>query len=101
MEPVKVKLYGLFAVSRRGYLTQVAVTVFLLVGLLIVWSYLPPPPAPQKAGAASHVIWPLLDALPWVVLALTVWLVLEAVFVLRRFAQKEASLREPRKPSQP
>jgi hypothetical protein len=92
MDPVRVKLYGLFAVTRRGYLTQLTIAGFLLVGLLVLRTYLPPPPAEQKGHlpAVSHWIWWLLNNLPWVVLAFTILYGIEAAVVLRRFAQKEA-----------
>ena len=92
MAPTRVKLYGLFNVTRRGYLTQLTIAGFLLIGLLVIWSYLPPPPSQQKGSLPPSAtrIWWLLHNLPWVVFALVVLYGIEAAIVLRRFAQKEA-----------
>jgi hypothetical protein len=95
MEPVRVKLYGLMPVTKRGYLFQLTLAACLLGGLLYVWTYLPPRPADQKGvlPPRSVWIWAVLDKLPWLVAAVAALYGIEAVIVFRRFARKEAAQR--------
>jgi hypothetical protein len=91
MEPVRVKLYGLFTVTKRRYLWQLALTVLLLVVLLVMWWFLPNLQPVDGRGDPPHVAWAiwLLRYLPWVVAGLAVLVLLEAVVVFRRFARAE------------
>src|SRR5437868_6366072 len=105
MEPVRIKLYGLMPVTKRGYLIQLTLAACLLVGLLLVWTYLPARPAEQKGTLPprSAWIWAVLDKLPWLVAGIAALYGIEAVIVLRRFALKEAAQRagqsaSPRQP---
>jgi hypothetical protein len=94
MPPVRLKLYGLLAVTRRGYLLQLAVAATLLAGLLAVWLRMPGEPPGRGAPPDSPLLTfvrNLLDHLPWIVLGLGLLVALEAVIVLRRFAQLEAA----------
>jgi hypothetical protein len=90
--PVRIRMYGMFTVTRRSYLMQVAVSLGLLGFLLVLWLRRPPLPATaarDMTPGLARLIW-LLGALPWLVLVLAVLIVLEAVWVLRRFAREEA-----------
>jgi hypothetical protein len=91
--PVRLKLYGLVTVTRRGYLAQLAVAAVLLIGLLVVWVGSPRDRQPKAPTRTEAVVWGLLDSLPWIVLALGVLFALEAFVVLRRFARAEAAQR--------
>jgi uncharacterized membrane protein len=91
--PVRIRLYGLISVTKRGYLTQLVLASMLLVVLLVVRSSLPPLPIgyrPQDLGAGGAVALWLLSNLHWVVLGLLLLFMLEAFFVLRSFAREEA-----------
>jgi len=116
MEPVRVKLYGFFSVTKRGYLTQQAIAFALLVLLLIISLALPEPSRrsrpdkntsaqpsnlgvkPSQPGPARETELPawvgplfwLVDNLRWIVLAAFIWFAIETCVVLRRFAQKAA-----------
>ena len=95
MEPVRVKVYGLFAWTRRRYFVQsvldfVSGAAVLLFWLLVwpgmkqnVMRFDPPP---------THliVVVAVLDQVPWILLAATAVKVFEMWIVLRRFARKEA-----------
>jgi hypothetical protein len=95
--PVRIRLYGMFTVTRRGYLMQTTVSLVLLGVLLVLWLRRPPlpPMAPKEmTPGLAWLVW-LLNALPWLVLVMTALLVLEAVWVLRRFAREEARQKAP------
>jgi hypothetical protein len=100
VEPVRVKLYGLMSVTRRGYLTQLAVAIVLALITLGFWWFrwrvvrgeLKETPAPTLEWVIA-----IGDALPWIVGGLLVLLALEAWIVLRRFARKEAQRQAQRK----
>ncbi len=92
--PIRIKLYGLFSVTRRGYIAQLAIGGLLLIGLLIVRAMMPS--LSQLGGQTEDMavrgrvmLW-LLDNLHWVVLAFVILFGVEAFFVLRRFARLEA-----------
>jgi hypothetical protein len=101
VQPVRIKVYGLVPMTRRRYLTQLAVAVVLALVLLGLWWFLwpgrraqllsNPSPARQRVGAA-------VDAVPWVILAVAGAQAVEAWFVLRRFARKEAAREGPQVP---
>ena len=122
MEPVRVKLYGLVSVTKRGYLTQQVIAFALLVFLFIISLALPESPRQSKLGnleakEASQRVKPsqsgpardtelppwvgplfwLVDNLRWIVLAAFAWFAIETCVVLRRFAQK-AAVQQARSP---
>jgi hypothetical protein len=108
--PIRIKLYGLVTMTKRGYLTQLAFVVVLLLLLLILWLSAPPPldlkDAPPevthswvyKVGAGVR---PLLNYIPWVILICAVLCALEAYLVLRRFAREEEARRQAQRPEAP
>ena len=90
--PVRVRLYGVMSVTRRGYLLQTMVAVVFLLGLLTIYGARPEPPPPPVGGPAPpgvDLAAGLFDALPWLVIALAILYLLEVVIVTRRFDQKE------------
>src|SRR5262245_34258601 len=94
MEPHRVKLYGLFFVTKRRYLVQLSVTIGLLLGLLGLWWYLPnvPLPAAREGELPPHLVaasW-LLRNLHWLVIGLAILVAAEAILVFRRFSRVEA-----------
>jgi len=104
VQPVRIKLYGLFSVTRRGYLLQLATAGLCLLALLLLRVFLPP--LPNLTGAAHERPWNVafflwfLQNLHWVVLVLALLFALEAFIVLRKFARAEASQR-PNPPATP
>jgi len=109
VEPVRIRLYGLLSVTRRGYLTQLGLGAFLLFCLLVLWYYLPtllPAPRgdkPEQVLPSVELVRKFRDALPWVVLGIAALFGIEAYVVLRRFAQKERlqQARQPESSSSP
>jgi hypothetical protein len=93
VDPVRVKLYRLTSMTRRGYLIQLAVSVVIVIGFLAFW-WLRWPELRWDPATAHHPIsrWVAIffDNVPWVVGTIGVLLLLEATIVLRRFARKEA-----------
>jgi hypothetical protein len=98
MEPVRIKLYGLFKVTRRGYLVQLMMALVMLTVLLAI-RYLMPPVQLQvkndEMSARGRFLIALLANLHWVVAGFALLFGLEAWIVLRRFARLEAQLRKP------
>jgi len=93
MEPVRIKLYGLFPTTRRSYVLQLIVAAVLCAGLLIFRFVMPPFPVPEELARKepSHLlIMGFWSKIPWVVLGLAVLQTAEALFVFRRFAREEA-----------
>jgi hypothetical protein len=97
--PIRIKLYGLVSVTKRGYLVQLAVVVVLLAVLLGIWA-LPSAGDVRDLPPEYGRLLTFLHYLPWVVLACTVLVAVEAFVVLRRFAREEA-LRRAKAPPQP
>jgi hypothetical protein len=96
--PIRIKLYGLVSVTRRGYLVQLVAVVFLLAVLLGVWMNLPRTSDLRNPPPEFVRLVTLLSYLPWVVLAIAVLVAVEAFVVLRRFAREEAKRRAPSPP---
>jgi hypothetical protein len=97
-EPVKVKLYGLVSRTRRGYLTYSVFEVLGLVAFVSVWFLRWPIYRKvllplDKQPAFGRVYIPIMDAVPWIVLCLIVYKLIELWVVLRRFALKEEEQR--------
>jgi hypothetical protein len=93
MDPVRIKLYGLITVTRRGYIARLAVGLVLAVGLLAVWYWLPAPNLSPEVIEESRFlavsVW-LLTYLPWVVFGAVALGAIEAAVVFRRLAREEA-----------
>lgn len=93
MDPVRIRLYGLVSVTKRGYLIQLVVAAVVLAGLLLL--RILAPPLPDAAGTPSGLefLAGFLRNLHWIVLALAALFALEAYIVLRRFGREEAKRR--------
>jgi hypothetical protein len=91
-DPIRIKLYGLFTMTRRGYLTQLVIAAFLLVALAVLPSFLPlaPPGRGIEVPDRLLLVLSVLKNLPWIALGLAVLFGIEAFFVLRRFRREEA-----------
>jgi membrane protein implicated in regulation of membrane protease activity len=89
--PVKVKVYGLISLTRRGYMICLGVGVGMLVVLLLAWAlFIAGPPTPaEQAGAFT--LWTLVRVYtPLILLAAALLEGIEVYFVLRRFRRAEA-----------
>jgi hypothetical protein len=104
VEPVRIKLYGLFPTTKRRYITQVIIAGVLMALLLGMWLF-------YWQGVRqdlSEVSSPLLDrvivfcnSLPYIVLVIAVLQVIEAYFALRAFARAEAAAPAANAPPSP
>jgi hypothetical protein len=105
MDPVRVKLYGLFPVTKRRYVAQVVVAGVLVAILLSVWIFY----RVNLRGQLGAIDSPLLglvvgffDLIPWIVAGFVVLQTLEAWLVLRAFARKQPpAATPPAPPAQP
>jgi hypothetical protein len=98
MEPARIKLYGLFKVTRRGYIVQLAMALLMLTSLLAIRYVMPPVQLSVKndeIAPRGKFLLALLANLHWVVVGFAVLFCLEAWIVLRRFAQIEAQSKRP------
>jgi hypothetical protein len=99
-EPVRVKLYGLMSVTRRGYRLQLIIAGVLLFVLMLAWLVVPlPRPRPGRELPPRIVFGiRLWENMPWIVLGIAILYSLEAFLVLRRFREKESARQQQRKP---
>ena len=96
-EPVRVKVYGLFPLTRRRYLSQaffgIVALVTMLVGWFLSWPRLRGHLSQATLPPAMRVTVAVLDQVPWILLATAALKGLETFVVLRCFARKEAAAR--------
>ncbi len=93
MPAVKVKVLGLFAMTRRTYLTFQVIELLVLLALtgLSLWWPRPQLPAEGQVLPAQKLLLGLLNLLPWLGLFLVVvWWPLETLLYLRKFARQQA-----------
>jgi hypothetical protein len=95
VEPVRVKVYGLFSLTRRRYLTQ-AVSGVVFVGLIFTGWWFGWPPLRDRLtrveapeSAFRDLLVAVLNNVPWILLALVVYKAIEVFFVLRAFARRD------------
>jgi hypothetical protein len=91
-EPVRVKLYGFYAMTKRGYVAQVIVAAVLIAFLFVAWVFFHQSLRDRLLTLSVPVLDTIVkvwDAVPWVVLTLAVLQVIEAYFVFRAFARKQ------------
>jgi hypothetical protein len=96
--PVRIKLYRLITVTKRGYFTRVAIGAVGLLVLLIVWAVtVGQPTAAEKEGRLPNLPWyaslPLYvwrNWAPWIIAGGYLFGLLEALYVLQRFRRAEA-----------
>lgn len=96
MEPVRIRLYGILRLTRRGYLRMLACGLVLLLALwaALVFTPLPRPTVEPGLTPTGVILWLWVrDHFHWIVLAAVVAEALEAFVVLRRFAAEEARQR--------
>ncbi len=96
--PTRIKLYGLFTITKRGYIAQLVVMAVLMVLLLIAWGRIPPADEARRLPQDYQRIIAYLRWIPWVVLAFALLIATEAFFVFRRFAREEAKRRAESSP---
>jgi hypothetical protein len=95
MQKVRVKVYGLFSLTKRTYL----VVQGFYFGLVVVAFTLglclprPKPPRGEQLLPFAVAVDRLLDALPWLALLFLLAGALETWIVLKKFARKEAEQR--------
>ncbi|MFQ3592159.1 MAG: hypothetical protein SNJ82_03095 [Gemmataceae bacterium] len=95
---VTVKLYGLFALSRRRYLFQLLVAVGLMAALLAGWWYAWADLRERLRELPVELpawIVPFGNSIPWILLVALVLQLLEAWMVLRCFAAKKPASSSP------
>lgn len=89
MDPVRIKFYG----TRRRYLFLQGIGLLFLIVMMAVWVRVSsmdlPLPGSEISPAVPLFVW-LLNQIPWIVIALLLLGGIEAFFVLRQFARKEA-----------
>src|SRR5581483_5896968 len=95
VDPVRVKVYGLFAWTRRRYVVQSVLDFVAGAAVLIFWLFAWPGMKRnvmrfENPPTYLQVIVAILDQMPWILLATVAVKVLEMWIVFRRFAQKEA-----------
>lgn len=98
MSPVRIRLYGLFPVTRRRYLLQLAVAgicVVVLLGLHLLFSPAVRSHLLDQRSEASLRFLAFWQALPWLVAALAGLQLLEALIVLRRFRDLRTASPDP------
>lgn len=100
--PVRIKMYGLFSMTKRTYLIWVGIGAAGLFGLLIAWvvSVTRVPETPlEKIGQTPLHPWYLWRAYgPWIIAAGLLLGMAEAYVVLRRFRRAEAERQQPKTP---
>ena len=95
MGPVRVKVYGLFPLSRRRYLFQAACGAVCWVALFVVW-WMFGPELNERLMKVKQTTWvaivrSVLVAAPWILVGVAVLKLVEMTIVLRYFAAKEAA----------
>lgn len=91
-EPVRIKVYGLVYMTRRGYTLLLSIGVVLALGLIAVrlGGLLPLAPVEKRNITVYDTLaYGLLANLHWIVLGALVLGGIEAFFVLQRFSREE------------
>src|SRR5438874_6186377 len=95
MQKVRVKVYGLFSLTKRTYLVLQGLGFALVVVVFTLGLSLPRP----KPARGEHLpplavaVLRLLDLLPWLALLFLLAGTTETWIVLKKFARKEAEQR--------
>jgi hypothetical protein len=101
MEPVRVKVYGLFKRTRKRYLIDSAIGLAALAAVFLAWFPVWPALRDRIETGRHNLGWTelptwmrltvaVLDVLPWILTATALFKCLEMFLVLRCFARKEA-----------
>jgi cyanate permease len=102
VEPVRIKLYGLFPHTRQRYVVQLVIAFALMTILLVGWWLLRPSFHEHTQGHSYPGIERLkafFNAIPWIVLVIAGLQSLEAFIVLRLFRRMEAEQQVPAPPA--
>jgi hypothetical protein len=95
VEPVRVKVYGLFPRTRRRYFLEAMIGanfgLLLFVAWWFGWPQLRQRLAQFDLPPLFRLIVAVLDWTPWILLGAAVWKGMEVLLVSRAFARKEAS----------
>ncbi len=95
---MRIRVYGLISLTRRGYLTLLVLELILLAALaalVIYWLRMPHPPAATSAerDLPHQLAQRWQGFLPWVFVAALFLAAIEAFVILRRFARAESLVR--------
>ncbi|HKI33805.1 MAG TPA: hypothetical protein VKA46_18275 [Gemmataceae bacterium] len=98
--PVRIKLYGLFSLTKRAYLIWVGIGLAGLLALLVVWCVTVTPETPlEKSGKLPlnpYYLWRAYA--PWLIAGGLLLGGVEAYVVLRRFRRAEAERQQAAAP---
>jgi hypothetical protein len=103
VQPVRVRIYGLFTFTRTGYLREAVVEGLLVVVVVVVWILGWPESRKMlilqepKPEATNNLI-TLMDAVPWILIVAVLAKGVEIVVVLRAFARKASQAAPPPPP---
>ena len=93
VEPVRVRVYGLYPLTKRRYLTQAVAGVVMAALIFVGWWFGWPPLrdrlAQRELPATMAFVVAVLNHVPWILLAALAFKAVEVYFVLRAFARKE------------
>ena len=104
MEPIRIRLYGMFPLTRKRYVAQLVAALVLAGAVLGAWWFFRESVRQQfgnteDANALRFVaFW---NVFPLVILAVVGLQLLEAFFVLRLFRRKEAERISQTRPPEP
>jgi hypothetical protein len=96
VEPVRVKLYGLFSMTRRRYVRQLVLTVVCATVVIGCWWWMWPTYRQMflepREGDNRHLdrYVAVMDALPYILAGAVALQLIEAFFVFRLFRAREA-----------
>src|SRR5262245_7594206 len=91
--PVRIKLYGMLWLTRRGSRLMVMVGGGLLAAVMVYWLVTPRLDIPPDAMPGTQMLLWIWIYLPWLVLAGVLLAALEVWLVLRKFDREEAAQR--------
>lgn len=93
MDPVRVRHWGLWAITKRTYLISQTGVALTWLALLIIYLQLPNPLPRTPPGAEGTLLfaWTMLRWIPTVLVVVAIWFVLDMCIVLWLFASKEAA----------
>ncbi len=93
MDPVRIRHWGLWAITKRTYLISQTGVALTWLALLIIYLQLPNPlpRTPPDAEGALLFAWTMLRWIPTVLIVVAIWFVLDMWIVLWLFASKEAA----------
>jgi hypothetical protein len=103
VEPVRIKMYGLFSLTKQRYLSQAIAGVLGAVVILVGWYFIWPPMRDRLArpdlppSSFREMIVAILGNVPWILLAALAYKAMEVYIVLRIFGRKEANAVPARK----